>query len=149
MPDIIQRIVIQAPREKVWDSWDRFGDIVRFNKGLRASALVQGSPATGKGARRKCDLKNGKSFLCEEITDYREQEKMEISVYDSNLPVKSIRLLLTFSAPTATTTQITASVDFTMKFGLLGRLMKIPARKEFTGDISRLLQGNKLFNEAA
>jgi hypothetical protein len=133
---------------KVWESWDRFGEIARFNKGLRGSALLPGSPATGKGARRRCDLKNGKSFLLEEITDYREGERMEIVVFDSNLPVKTVRLRLTFLAPTAATTQITAEVDFTMKFGLLGRVLKLGAIKAFRGDITRLLQGNKLFNEA-
>jgi hypothetical protein len=148
MPDIIQQITIDAPLEKVWDSWDRFGDIALFNKGLRASSLLANSPPTGEGAQRRCDLKNGKSYLLEEITKYRAGELMEISVIGSNLPVKSVRLLLTFASPTTQTTQINAEVDFTMKFGLLGRLMKIPARKEFSGDINRLLNGNKMFNEA-
>ena len=148
MPDIRQEIVITAPLAKVWESWDRFGEIAQFNRGLRASALLPGSPATGKGARRRCDLKNGKSFLLEEITDYRHGEWMEIVVYDSNLPVKTVRLRLTFVAPTATTTRITAEVDFAMKFGLLGRLMKLVGSKAFRDDITRLLQGNKAFNEA-
>jgi hypothetical protein len=149
MADINQQITINAPLEKVWDSWDRFGEIARFNKGLRASALVAGSSETGKGARRRCDLKNGKSYLCEEITDYRAREMMEILVYDSNLPVKSVLLRLAFSEPTRSTTKITASADFTMKYGLLGRMLKIPARKGFDGDISRLLRSNKDFNETA
>lgn len=148
-PDIEHSITINAPLATVWESWDRFGEIARFNKGLLKSALLSGSPATGRGAKRRCDLKNGKSFLIEEVTGYRALEWMEITVTDSNLPVKTVRLQLTFSAPTPLTTKIMAKVDFTMKYGPLGRLMKIPARKEFRGDISRLLQGNKAFNEAA
>lgn len=149
MSDIREEITINEPLSKVWESWDRFGEIARFNRGLRASALIPGSPATGKGARRRCDLKNGKSFLLEEITDYRQGERMEIVVFDSNLPVRTVRLRLTFQAPTAATTRIAAEVDFTMKFGLLGRVMKLAARKAFRGDITRLLQANKDFNEAA
>lgn len=148
MADIEHSITINAPREKVWASWDRFGDIKLFNRGLRDSYLLAGSPATGTGARRKCELKNGKSFLKEEIGAYHPMERMEIVVFDSNLPVKAVRLMLTFSAPTAATTKISATVDFTMKYGWLGRLMKIPARKEFRGDITRLLQGNKSYLEA-
>lgn len=79
----------------------------------------------------------------------RAQELMEIVVFDSNLPVKTVRLMLTFSAPGATTTRIDAKVNFTMKYGLLGRILKLVARKEFLGDITRLLNGNKLFNEHA
>jgi hypothetical protein len=149
MADIEQEITIAAPLGKVWESWDRFGEIARFNKGLRASSLLPGSPASGKGARRRCDLKNGKSFLLEELADYHVRETMEIVVFDSNLPVRTVRLRLCFFAPDVNTTRVTASVDFTMKFGILGRLMKIPARKEFNGDISRLLGYNKAFNEAA
>lgn len=149
MADFEHTITINAPREKVWDSWDRFGDIARFNKGLRASALPEGSPATGTGARRRCDLKNGKSYLKEEIAAYKPQERMEIVVFDSNLPVKSVRLMLAFAAPTDATTKIDASVNFTMKYGLFGKLLKLAARKEFRGDITRLLQSNKVFNEAA
>ena len=149
MADIEHSIIVNAPREKVWESWDRFGEIARFNKGLLASALLPGSAATGLGARRRCDLKNGKSFLHEEIAAYRAQELMEIVVFDSNLPVKTVRLMLTFSAPSATTIRIDAKVNFTMKYGLLGRILKLAARKEFLGDITRLLNGNKLFNEHA
>ncbi len=149
MADIEHSIVINAPREKVWESWDRFGEIARFNKGLRASALLPGSAPTGSGARRRCDLKNGKSFLHEEIGAYRPQEQMEIVVFESNLPVKTVRLMLTFSTPTASTTRINASVNFTMKYGVVGRLLKLVARKEFRGDIMRLLNSNKEFNEAA
>lgn len=149
MADIEHEITIAAPLDQVWESWDRFGEIARFNKGLRASALLPGSAPTGKGARRRCDLKNGKNYLLEEIGDYRRQEVMEIVVFGTDLPVKTVRMRLGFSAPTARTTKITASVDFTMKFGLLGRLMKIPARKGFRGDVTRLLQSNKAFNEAA
>lgn len=149
MADIDQEIIIAAPLGKVWESWDRFGEIAIFNKGLLASSLLPDGPVSGKGARRRCDLKNGKSYLMEEIAEYRVQELMEIVVFDSNLPVKSVQLRLRFSAPGPNTTRITASANFTMKFGLLGRLMKIAARKEFNGDIARLLGYNKAFNEAA
>ena len=70
-------------------------------------------------------------------------------MFDSNLPVKSVRLMLAFAARTDATTKIDASVNFTMKYGLFGKLLKLAARKEFRGDISRLLQSNKVFNEAA
>lgn len=149
MADIEHSIIINAPREKVWESWDRFAEIARFNKGLRASALLAGSAPTGTGARRRCDLKNGKSFLHEEIGAYRAQEHMEIVVFDSNLPIKTLRLLLTFSTPTANTTRLNAAVNFTMKYGVLGRVLKLAARKGFRGDITRLLNSNKEFNEAA
>ena len=149
MADVEQQILINAPREKVWESWDRFGEIARFNKGLRASSLLPGSPETGVGARRRCDLKNGKSYLMEQIACYKSQELMEIVVFDTDLPVRTVRLMLTFSAPSPDTTKIDAKVNFVMKFGILGRVMKIMAKKEFNGDITRLLRSNKEFNELA
>lgn len=148
MADFELDILINAPLETVWQSWDRFGDIAKFSKGLRTSALLAGSPATGQGAKRRCDLKNGKSYLLEEIRTYTPMERMDIAVFESNLPVKSALLQLRFSAPTASTTRITAAMTFTLKYGLLGRLMKIPARKEFRGDITRLLAANKAYTEA-
>ena len=148
MADIEHTISINAPCEKVWDSWDRFGDIARFNKGLRASTLLKGSPATSTGARRRCDLKDGKSCLMEEIASYKPQERMEIVVFDPNLPVKSVRLMLSFTAPTARTTGIDPTANFTMKYGPIGKLLKLVARKEVPGDITRLLQSDKVFSEA-
>ncbi len=147
MADITDSITINAPREKVWESWDRFGEIARFNKGLRASALLPGSAATGTGARRRCELKDGKRYLHEEIGAYRKLEQIEIVVFETNLPVKSLKLMLTFNAPSAETTRIDASVNFTLKFGPLGRILKLFALKEFRADIARLLSANKAFNE--
>lgn len=74
---------------------------------------------------------------------------MKIVVFDSNLPVKSFRLMLTFPAPTGATSEGDASVNFTMKYGLIGKLMKRAARKEFRDEITRLLQSKKVLNEAA
>ena len=108
MADFELDILINAPLETVWQSWDRFGDIAKFSKGLRASALLAGSPATGQGAKRRCDMKNGKSYLLEEIRAYTPMERMDIAVFESNLPVKTALLQLRFSARTASTTRITA-----------------------------------------
>jgi hypothetical protein len=149
MPDIQHSITINAPLETVWQSWDRFGRIADFNKGLRASYLLDGSPETGKGARRQCDLKDGKRYLREELVEYVPMKKMIIRVFDSNLPVRDVRLALTFASSGATGTRIDAAMDYTMKYGLVGRVMKIAARKSFVGDITRLLQANKTYVEVA
>lgn len=149
MADIEHSITINAARDKVWESWDRFGEIARFNTALRASSLLEGSAATGTGARRRCDLKNGKNYLKEQIGDYIAQELMEVLVFDTDLPVKTVQLRFSFSAPSASATKIDVTGNFTMKFGVLGKLLKIVARKGLRADVARLLQSNKTFNEAA
>ena len=49
METINVKKVIDAPVEKVWESWDDFGNIYKFNPGINASRLL-GEDSTGIGA---------------------------------------------------------------------------------------------------
>jgi uncharacterized membrane protein len=53
---IDKQVVVNAPIDQVWASWDKFGDIQDFNPNLNSSKLLTGSISTGVGAKRQCDL---------------------------------------------------------------------------------------------
>ena len=50
---IIQQI--EAPVETVWEVLDDFGDVQRWNSGVKASVLTSDGPV-GQGATRHCDF---------------------------------------------------------------------------------------------
>lgn len=48
---------IDAPIDEVWKSWEDFGNIYRFNPGLKHSYLLSDPDRpTGVGSERQCDL---------------------------------------------------------------------------------------------
>ena len=77
------------------------------------------------------------------------QKQMKTVVVANNVPVKTVRLMLTFSAPTTGTTPIDASVCFTPEFRLLGKPRKLATRKAFKGEITRFRASNTAFIEVA
>lgn len=86
MPDFTINRHIDAPIDIVWDVLDDFGDIQRWNPGVRASGLTSDGPV-GAGSTRHCDLVP-LGGVNERIIDYRQHERMTIDLYDTfKLPI--------------------------------------------------------------
>ncbi len=138
--------MIPAPVEQVWASWDAFGDIAKFTPGLRASRLLEGSATGGLGARRHCDMKDGKTFVREEITDYQPEKRMVITIIDGNMPMKSAKAIVTFERRGASTTLLGFDMEFEPKMGGVGQLMlpmmKAMMKAMMRKTIEKILAGN-------
>ena len=106
----VQKIV-NAPIEEVWASWDDFGNIYKFNPTITASRLLSGD-STGIGARRECDLKDGKNWVREKIVDYVPLKRLGIHIYDSSMPIKTMLATVTFRAVTEAKTVVVFRAEF-------------------------------------
>ncbi|PZD75385.1 hypothetical protein C1752_00004 [Acaryochloris thomasi RCC1774] len=136
---------IHSPIEKVWESWDDFGGIYKFNPNLKHSRLIDGSQATGAGAKRQCDISDGKNWIREEVLEYVPHKSMKINIYEGTMPLKSAIATLRFRRVTANRTEVSMAMDFEPKMGLLGKLMLPMMKPKFRGMLNSLLEGNDAF----
>lgn len=147
MITINKQIIVNAPIDEVWASWDKFGDIEDFNPNLKASKLLTGSPVTGIGAKRQCDLLDGKSTIYEEIIGYAPQEHMIVLMYDGDVPLKRSTIRFDFESVAANRTKLLVHAEFEMKYGLLGKLLGPMAKLQLGKAFESLLAGNAQFVE--
>lgn len=138
---------VKAPLEQVWASWDDFGNIYRFNPNLKGSHLLQGSQPTGAGARRQCDLADGKNYIRERIIGYRDQEEMVIDIYEGTMPLKSAVATLSFQPAGTGQTAVKMEMDFSPKFGPLGAVMVPLMKPKFRQMLQALLDANAAYVE--
>lgn len=136
---------INAPIEKVWASWDDFGGIFKFNPNLTQSYLIEGSQPTGKGAKRQCDINDGKNWIREEVVAYVPNNSMKINIYDGTMPLKQAIATLDFRQLGRDQTGVTMTMEFEPKMGLLGKLMVPMMKPKFKGMLNKLLAGNDAF----
>ena len=141
MQTITVKKIVEAPVEQVWESWDDFGNIYKFNPSISASRLLS-DDSTGIGARRECDLKDGKNWVREKIVDYVPLKKMRIDIYDSSMPIKTMSATVTFRAIADAKTEVTFWAEFEPKFGFLGRLMAPLMKRQFRPMLASMLDGN-------
>ena len=141
MANVTVTRTVNAPIDQVWPSWDDFGAIAKFNPNLNGSNLINNSQGSGLGAMRQCDMSDGKNYIREKVVEYQPHQKLVIDIYDGTMPLK--RALATFNFKTrGQKTDVTMSMDFTPRFGLLGKLMVPLMKPQFRKMMASLLKGN-------
>ncbi len=145
MANVTVQRTINASVEKVWESWDDFGGIYKFNPNLKHSRLLEGSQATGQGAKRQCDISDGKNWIREEVLEYIPHNRMKINIYEGTMPLKQAIATLRFKSINANQTEVTMTMEFEPKMGLLGKLMLPMMKPKFKGMLGALLEGNDKF----
>ncbi len=133
---------VNAPMAIVWNSWDDYANIHKFHPGVQHSYLLGQKQNTGQGALRQCDFTDGKTFLKERITTYVKHQTMTVEIYDTNAPIKDAFANFEFAKVSANQTQVTMTMTFTPKMGLLGKLILPLMKMQFKKGLAGLLQGN-------
>ena len=147
MAKVTANRIVNASSDAVWSSWDNFGNIAAFNPNLKGSHLLS-DQATGKGATRQCDLKDGRNHIRERIVDYVPQTRMVIDIYDGTMPLKAAVATITVAPLSGARTKVEMTMEFKPKFGLLGALMVPMMKPQFSKMLQALLDGNAKFVEA-
>ncbi|MEM8704391.1 MAG: SRPBCC family protein, partial [Pseudomonadota bacterium] len=65
MAEVVVTQEVNAPLADLWQSWDSFDEIYRFNPVINQSPLLPRSAPTGMGAERVCKHIDGKTYLKE------------------------------------------------------------------------------------
>jgi hypothetical protein len=147
MAEVAVSQVVRVPLADLWQSWDRFDEIFRFNPVISQSPLLPGSAKSGIGAERHCKHVDGKTYLKERIIGYRPEEHLVIDIFDANIPLKKAVVTLDFMALSAIESRVTMRIRFTPKFGLIGWLMTPLIRMQFRKGLTDLLVANADFVE--
>ncbi|MEM9330800.1 MAG: SRPBCC family protein [Pseudomonadota bacterium] len=147
MAKVIVTREVNAPLNAIWDSWDDFGNIVRFNPNLKGSFLINDSKATGLGATRQCDLADGKNYIQERIVEYVPMQKLTVDIYNGTMPLKKAEATFRFTPTTDKKTKVTMTMDFQPKFGLFGKMMIPMMKPQFRKMLNALLAGNAEYLE--
>lgn len=104
--------------------------------------------AFGKGLSNNFDdMADGKNFVREQIVGYQPQRKIEIDVYDGSLPLKSARASFDFREKGAGRTEVSMTMDFVPKFGIIGALMIPMMKPQFRKMLKSMLDGNAAYVE--
>lgn len=147
MTHVTVKQTVDAPLNIVWDTWDDFGNIADFNPVVKKSYLLDGSTKSGLGAKRHCDMKDGKNFVREEMVGYTRHKQMVVDIFEGSIPVKDASGTIDFNKIGPNKTEVTMTLEFTPKMGLIGKIMQPVMKKQFTSMVGKLLAGNAVFAE--
>lgn len=134
MPEFTITRQIDAPVEKVWEVLHDFGDIQRWNPGVKTSALTSEGPVT-EGTTRSCEFAPFGS-VNERIENHEQHERLTVHIYEaSKLPISSA--IADFNvAPNGDGTELI--LNYSYELNLLGKLLKGYTHKQMQKGIGGL-----------
>ncbi len=133
--------LVRAPRDKVWEALDDFGNVANFHPLVEASAITNGI-SSGEGAERECHFYNGGS-IAERVIEYVPNEYYKVAIIDTGpFPVKSSVAQLKVQMHDDRSTLVSLEMKFEPKFGPIGWVMaKLLMKPQFKGLFNKLLKG--------
>ncbi len=131
---------VPAPLSVVWETIADYGRVHDWNPNLESAELL-GGPARGVGAKRQCNMKNGKDFVREVVTAWDERRGMTIEVYDGTMPFERAELVVAVEPLGPDATQVVMDMRFAPKGGIGGTIMGAMAKPMFKHMIGKLFKG--------
>ncbi len=113
--------IVSSPISKVWAVLADFGGIHRFSAGIEASPINDGTPSTGVGAERNCQLYDGNN-LQERITEFVENKRLGIEIFQTSMPLKAATAHFDLE-PAEGGCKVTMTMDYELKYGIVGKAM--------------------------
>lgn len=128
---------IYAPVETVWEVLDDFGDIQRWNAGVKASALTSDGPV-GAGATRHCDFAPFGADN-ERIDHYEPTVRMTVNIHETfKLPISDAVADFSLAAHDAGTA---LTVHYTYTLNRVGRMAKGTTDKQLRKGLGGMAEG--------
>ncbi len=141
MAGFTRKITIKAPVARVWEVLGDIGSISRWNPGVVRSHVTT-VKEIGIGAGRYCDL-GGKNYLDEQVVDWEPGKALTMRVIGTNLPFQTADIRFRLQ-PEHDATVVTASPEYTLKYGLAGRILDVLyVRHTYKRGMAALLRGLK------
>lgn len=146
MTTLHNEIIINAPIEKIWEALSSIEKLDKFDPTVKKSVAL--SPAkSGIGAKRKVDMKDGKNWFEEKVTEFKPNEALTYQLTDCSFPIKGLKHSYTFEK-TGTQIKVKQVMQYTVKFGLLGKILdSLMIRKQTNSGIQKFFEGLKEYAE--
>jgi ribosome-associated toxin RatA of RatAB toxin-antitoxin module len=146
MATIHNEIIINAPVEKIWAIITDLALLERYDPTVLSSTIIS-AEKTGIGAARKVDMRDGRNWFNEQITMLQPNHALTIQLTECSFPIKGLKHSYSFEK-IGTQTKVTQVMEYTVKFGLLGKLIdSIMIRKQSDTGIKKFFAGLKSYAE--
>ena len=119
MATIYNKITINASPEEVWNVLADPARLDQYDPVTKKSELIS-KIATGLGAERKCETSTG--WFKDKITEFQPNERLAFTLTGCNQPMKSLNHSYTLKK-IGNQTEVSQVMKYTMKFGIIGKLM--------------------------
>ena len=121
MTSIHNEITVNASIDKIWNILTDLELLDRYDPTVKKSTLVS-AEKTGMGAKRKVDMQDDKNWFEEKIVLFKPNEALTYQLTDCSFPIKSLKHSYRFEK-IGNQTRIEQLMEYTVKFGLLGKLL--------------------------
>jgi ribosome-associated toxin RatA of RatAB toxin-antitoxin module len=146
MATIKNQISINASVESIWNILANMELLDKYDPTVKKSTLIS-AQKTGIGAKRKVDMLDGKNWFEEKITVFVPNQALTIQLTDCSFPIKGLKHSYTFEK-TGNQTVVKQVMEYTVKFGLLGKLLDVlMIKKQSDTGIKKFFTGLKQFAE--
>ena len=139
MSHVQQPRVIDAPIAPIWEAVSRMGAVQDWHPNV-ARAVVLTDHDTGIGASRRVEFQDGNS-LVETVIEESEQRFTTAKMTGSSV-LKHAVVTISTRERSADTTEVTFSLDYTLKYGPIGWVMDaVMMRRLFHRAFDMALEG--------
>lgn len=146
MAIIHNEIIVCASVDKLWNILADLELLDKCDPTVKKSTLLS-TEKTGLGAKRKVDMLDGKNWFEEKVTVFKPYESLTYQLTDCSFPVKGLKYSYSFEK-IGERTRVTQVMDYTIKFGLFGKLLdNILIRKQYDSGIKKFFGGLKSYAE--
>jgi|GEM_PF-2281162 len=120
MTTLHHEIRINASKHQVFDTLANLELVAEYNPNIQAAKYLSSEPMRGVGSARECSTKDGP--IRERVTGFEEGKEISMELYAHNWPIELMNWT-TRVAVDGEGTLVTQSLNYKMKFGLLGALL--------------------------
>ncbi|KAA3654736.1 MAG: SRPBCC family protein [Chloroflexi bacterium] len=141
------QIQVDAPINHVWNILADFGGIAKYNPSV-PSVELRSANNEGVGADRVCQL-NPAGEIYERVFDWHEGQSYSIEIYGGKgIPPFKKSVVDIKVEPSGSGTKVSTSLNYSLKYGIIGRLMNALMVDRFMKKgFSGLLAGLKHYAE--
>lgn len=142
MTTLTNRITVNASAQDVWTVLADLEELDKYDPTVKTSTIIS-TQRTGLEAARKVLMRDGKNWFNERITEFEPGKALCYQLTECSFPIKGLRHSYRFK-PTPTGTEVEQVMEYTVKFGLLGKLMdRMMIRKQTSAGIQKFFAGLK------
>ena len=146
MATIYNEITVTAPVEKIWGALANIEMLDKYDPTVKKSTALSANKS-GLEAKRKVLMLDGKNWFDEKVTVFKPNEALTYQLTDCSFPIKALQHSYSFEK-TGNQTKVKQVMQYTVKFGLLGKLMDaMMIRKQSDSGIKKFFAGLKSYVE--
>ena len=133
MSQISKTATVHAPVARVWETVADVGSIAAWHPGVERSPVLS-NHRSGLGATRRVELYDGSSAV-EEVTSMEEGRALTVTMSEHSMPLSRGAATFEVKADGDERTLVTMTMDYDMKYGLLGALMNAVMLRPIIGKL--------------